>query len=156
STSRVPSKSDSLLMLDGSFVAATAARALSWVACQTPTSKIVSVQKVLAPMDMICIRTRSGAELRVTRDHKILVDTIRGPTLVAAEALKAGMELYSTMKFDVEGKEQSVLESFLVPEAKFYFHLRDDEIERKLSKFYGSLKTAGTRLSLNYVGMSEA
>src|SRR5712692_4149241 len=75
-TSTLRSTSGSLLLLDRSIVSANHARAFSWEDYETRASKIVSVQKVVAPTEMIYITTRSGAELSVTRDQKILIDTI--------------------------------------------------------------------------------
>ncbi|MDV3244283.1 MAG: V-type ATP synthase subunit B [Nitrososphaerales archaeon] len=155
--SGVPSASGQLLLLNNvSLSRNSLASAFSWDGFKTRPSRIVSVQKVMAPKEMVYVRTRSGAELNVTRDHKVLVDTLSGPRLVAAEDLKKGMELYSVRKFDIQEKQPSILEFFLEDDGDFYFHLKDDEIERRLSAKYGSLRAACERLSLKYEAISDS
>ncbi len=152
----VPSASGQLLLLSNVLRTNSTASAFSWEDFKTRPSTIISVQKVMAPKEMVYVRTRSGAELNVTRDHKVLVDTVTGPQLVAAEDLKQGMEFYSIRKFDIEEKQRSIIEFFLDDDGDFYLHLKDDGIERRLSEKYGSLRVACERLSLDYGAISDS
>jgi V/A-type H+-transporting ATPase subunit B len=153
----LPSAPSRLLLLGASRIAThSAAPAFSWENYATRPSRIVSVQKVVAPNEMVFIKMRSGATFNVTRDHKILVDTTSGPSLVAAEFIKKGQEVYSIRKFDFEGKQRSLLELFIEGGVDFYFHLKDDEIERRLAEKYGSLRAACDSLSLNYGRISDS
>ena len=155
--SPLPSTAGQLLLLGSQRITAhSATTALSWEDYHARPSRVASVQKVIAPTEMVRVRTRSGAVLNVTRDHKILVDTPTGSSLVAAEFLREGQELYSVKKFDIQPRQPSLLELFLESKASFYFHLNDDQVERSLSAKYGSLRSACDRLSLNYARVSDS
>jgi V/A-type H+-transporting ATPase subunit B len=130
--------------------------ALSWEGYRTLPSDISSVQKIKAPAQMVRVRTRSGAVLHVTLDHRLLVDTITGPRMIPAESIVKGQDLYSVGSFDFAPVQPSLLELFLQSESDFYFHLKDQEIERRLTEKFGSLKAASDNLSLDYARVSDA
>lgn len=100
--------------------------ALTWDEVSVIPSRILSVQRVLAPSKLIHIITRSGAEMKVTEDHKILVDTEEGPELIPASELREGMEVYSVRRIDLEPKELNIVEILAKEGKAIRWHLRDD------------------------------
>ncbi len=130
--------------------------ALSWEGYRTLPSSVMSVQKVASPKQLVRIRTRSGAILTVTPDHKVQVDTPAGPQMLAAESIRAGQELYSVGRFEFPSVRPSLLGQFLDCTTNFYFHLRSQELEAKLAEKFSSLRAACERLSLNYRRASDS
>lgn len=133
------------------------ASALTWDGSRTLPGKILAVQKIVAPKQLIEIKTRSGASLKVTADHKLLVDTPEGPALLPAGKAKPGDELYSVKKFDIEAKTPSILELFQDEESeKFYVQMKNDQLEQLIAQKYGTLKKASQELGLDYIHISDS
>jgi len=129
--------------------------ALSWTAKGLTPSRILALEKVKAPKELVRILARSGAELTVTSDHKILVDGAYGPQLVEAGKLRSGMDIYSVRKFELNGKAPTFLE-LIGDREDFFLHMKDGGIETALASKYGSLRKACTALNLKYRRLSNS
>ncbi len=130
---------------------------LSWEGFRLRECRIQAVEKIVAPRRLVLIRTRSGAELKVTPDQKLLVDTLSGPKLVPAEEIRPGDELYSIEKLDVKTERIALIHLLAEREPeRFFVHTKDDSIGRALAEKYGSLSEACKRLGLSYERASEA
>jgi len=126
-------------------------RIASWNTLDQTTGEIVAVEKIKAPKTLVKILTRSGAELLITKDHKLLVDTEKGPQLVQASEIKPGMELYSIRKLRIEEtKVPYILELLLPYSEEVFIHVKPGVFEKKLSKKYGSLRNSCKILGIDY------
>ena len=126
-------------------------RIVSWNDLQTQIGKVIAIEKIKAPRKIIRIRTRSGAELLVTEDHKLLVDTLKGSLFIPASKIKKGMDLYSIRELTIyPEKIPSLIELLLPRSEEFYIHMRSDILERRLREKFGSLKRACEILGLEY------
>ncbi|HKW04444.1 MAG TPA: V-type ATP synthase subunit B, partial [Nitrososphaerales archaeon] len=130
---------------------------ISWDTFDAKLSQVDSVQKIDAPKKLIKIRTRSGAQLLVTLDHKIMVDGSEGPEMIAAAKISKGNEIYSLRKFEFDTKSPNLLE-LLAQElsGRFYIHMKSDEIEVKLAAKHGTLQKACESLELSYARLSDS
>ncbi len=123
----------------------------SWDMLDQTVGEIVAVEKIKAPKTLVKILTRSGAELLITKDHKLLVDTEKGPQLVQASEIKPNMELYSIRKLKVkEIKAPYMLELLLPYSEEVFVHVKSDVLEKKLSRKYGSLRNSCRMLGIDY------
>lgn len=129
---------------------------LSWDGFQHMKAKIKAVEKIAYSGKLLEITFRSGATLKVTPDHKILVDTLSGPKMVPAKELRIGDEVYSIETIDVEEQIPDVL-TLLSQEnpGMFYLHFESDWLERKLMERYGSLQASSNELGINYRKFTE-
>jgi len=134
-------------------------RILSWRNWKISSSP-VALAEVIKPRDrrMIYIKTRSGAELTITPDHKLLVDGLRGPEMREARELKPGDHLYSIKKLELRGTwRPSLLELlWMSGDEKIYVHFKDRLIENALKSSFKSLKRAAHVLKLNYARMANS
>jgi heterodisulfide reductase subunit A-like polyferredoxin/intein/homing endonuclease len=64
--------------------------------------KVIAAQKLPAPKKLVEVHTSTGAKIRFTPDHRIMVDTPVGPSWVKCEELKVGDRLYSPRKLSVQ------------------------------------------------------
>jgi len=151
STSLVPiSVGNQLLMMKTIRSLHPSSEILSWLFTKDVKGKIIAVEKIKAPKRLLRIKTRSGAELIVTDNHKLLIDTEEGPKLIPASKIKPGMELYSIMKLRVKGRTPYLLELLIPYSDKVYIHMKSDTLERRLREKYGSIKRACEALGLDY------
>jgi len=77
------------------------ASVLCWDTTKPHTGQISRVWKIKSPVTLLRIKTRSGTELRVTKDHKILIDTPEGPKMIPAEKLRVGDEIYAAEQIEI-------------------------------------------------------
>jgi V/A-type H+-transporting ATPase subunit B len=106
-----------------------------------------------APERMLLVRTRSGAELRVTGDHKILVDTVDGPQMVPAEMLRPGHEIVGARAIPVAAPWQPTLLELLATgqdEESIFVHMRNGLVSDLLRRRFGSVREASRSLGLPY------
>jgi V/A-type H+-transporting ATPase subunit B len=130
---------------------------LGWDGTKPHTGRITRVWKIRSPATLLRIRTRSGTELRVTKDHKILVDTPEGPQMVPAERLGLGDEIYSARQIEVPRPwHPNILELLGAGELTFFVHMRDGLIDELLRERFGSVRRACRALGLNYSRLSES
>jgi vacuolar-type H+-ATPase subunit B/Vma2 len=129
---------------------------LSWNEFQHTKAKVGAVEKVAYSGKLLEITFRSGATLKVTPDHKILVDTISGPRMIPAKELRMGDEVYSIETIEVEEEVPDVLTLLQDNPSMFYLHFKDDWLEKKLIERYGNLKASSNRLEISYRKFTEA
>jgi V/A-type H+-transporting ATPase subunit B len=155
-----------IILDDGQIVAIkdfvdspSATSAVSWDGKRLGTNRISRVWKLGAPRKLLRIRTRSGAEVRVTPDHKILVDTDSGPEMIPAEALKVGDEIYAARRIPVARPwRPTLLELLSEPEVSqsFFVHMRNGLVNGLLREKFGSVHKAARALGLSYSRMTDA
>jgi len=151
STNLVPiSIGNQLLMVKTIKSLNPSSEVISWLSTKDVKGRIVAVEKIKAPKRLIKIKTRSGAELIVTDDHKLLVDTEKGPMLIPTSKIRPGMELYSIMKLKIKGRTPYLLELLLPYSDEIYVYMQSDILERKLREKYGGIKRACEILGLDY------
>ncbi|MDR7484871.1 MAG: V-type ATP synthase subunit B [Armatimonadota bacterium] len=137
----------------------TATSVACWDGTGIRPGQISRIWKIGAPAGLLRIRTRSGAEMRVTSDHKILVDTDDGPRMVPAGALKVGDEIYSASRIPVAHPwRPSLLELLAAPEASesFFVHMRNGLVNGLLREAFGSVRRAARVLGLSDARLSDA
>lgn len=144
-----------LLLLKKSKSTSVVGSLLSWENGTRP-GRLVAVQKVLAPGKLVKIRTRSGAELTVTEDHKLLVDCKDGPKLIPAGEIKERMELYSVRKIEVRSRTPYILELLAKRGDEFFVHMNHHSLEAELADRFGSLKRGNEMLGLKYGRISDS
>jgi vacuolar-type H+-ATPase subunit B/Vma2 len=120
---------------------------LSWNGRRTVRARIEDVQKLRYRGTMRRIRTAAGAEVAVTPDHKILVDTPDGPVMRPAAELEAGTAVYSARRLAVEGWEPSLLD--LLGDRPCDLHVRTQSLAKRLRERYGTLRAAAPALGLD-------
>ncbi|MGB9718600.1 MAG: 4Fe-4S binding protein [Thermoproteota archaeon] len=112
--------------------------------------KIISAQKLASPKTLVEVKTSTGAKLRFTRDHKILVDSPGGPIWIECERLKAGDRLYSPRKLKVKASREWIID--LLPEDSF--KVADIDLNRivrnKLREKFTTLRNASSLLNIPY------
>jgi len=136
-----------------------ATSAASWDGADIRPGRISRAWKLRAPEKLLRIRARSGAEIRVTSDHKILVDTERGPEMVPAEALKVGDEIYAARRIPVANPwHPSFLELLDEPDVNesFFVHTRNGLVNGLLREKYGSVRQAARVLGLPYARLTDS
>lgn len=130
--------------------------ALSWDGTKLETGRIRRVWRIRSPATLLRIRTRSGAELRLTKDHKILVDTSEGPQMIPAEQLRVGDEIYAARQIDISRPwHPNILELLATSDSTFFIHMRNGLINELLGEKFGTIKRACQALGLNYSRLSE-
>jgi len=127
---------------------------LSWNGRESAPSRITDVQKLRYRGRMLRIRTASGAEFRLTPDHKVLVDTTDAPVMRPAGALSPGETIYAAKKLPVAGTTPVLLD--LLADAPCYLHLRDQRLEGRLREHHGTLRAAAAALGLDYPRWTDA
>jgi Ni,Fe-hydrogenase III small subunit/intein/homing endonuclease len=128
---------------------------LSWNGHSAEIKPLVRVHKLKGPEKLIEIKTSTGVPIRLTPDHKVLVDKINGPEWVEAKEIKRGDFLYSPSKIKIRERSIGVVECF--PPA-YLAHL-DATLKKKLKdrliEKFGTLKKASGALGLNYARLSS-
>jgi len=133
--------------------------AASWDGAGIRPGRISRVWKIRGPQKLLRIKTRSGAEVRVTPDHKILIDTASGPEMVPAEALKTGDEIYAARKIPVPHPwHPSFLELLAEREVNesFFVHMKNGLVNGLLREKYGSVRRAAQELGLPYGRLTDS
>ncbi len=144
-----------LLLLKRSKRTSTIGPLLSWEN-ETKPGRLVAVEKVFAPERLVRIRTRSGAELTVTEDHKLLVDSEEGLKPIPAGEIRHGMELYSLRKLEIRSRAPYLLELLTNSGEEFFVHMKDSSLEERIADRFGSLKRGSTMLGLKYGRISDS
>jgi V/A-type H+-transporting ATPase subunit B len=131
--------------------------ALSWEGFQHRRARIAAVERIAYSGKLLEIAFRSGATLKVTPDHKILVDTLSGPRMIPARELRVGDEVYSIETIEVEEEVPEVLTLLSQDNPDmFYVHFKDDWFWEKLVEKYGSLRASSDKLGISYSKLTEA
>src|SRR3989475_2939254 len=123
------------------------------------TGKITRVFRLAAPERLVRMRTRSGAELRVTADHQILVDTADGPRMVPAGRLRVGDEIHAARKLPVARPWQPSLLELLAGSheaGSFFVHMKNGLVNNLLRGKFGTVRGATRSLGLSYARLTDA
>jgi len=121
--------------------------------------RVTGVWKLHAPSSLLRIRTRSGGELRVTGDHRILVDTIDGPRMVRADALHSGDTIYAARQIAVAEPWKPTLLELLggdTADEVFFVHMKNGLVNGLLREKFGSVRHAAKTLGLPYTRFTDA
>ena len=101
---------------------------VSWNGHSAEVRPLVRVHKLLAPNELLEITTSSGIPVRLTPDHKVLVDGPSGPEWVEAGKLKVGCYLYSPRTISIdESAAPDVIDC--LPES-YICHITPNKLER--------------------------
>jgi len=113
--------------------------------------KIISAQKLLSPKTLIEVKTSTGAKLCFTPDHKILVDSPKGPVWIECKQLKVGDRLYSPRKLNVKRSSREWIID-LLPEDSIKVADKDLNkiIRNKLKAKFITLRNASSHLNIPY------
>ncbi|MFQ5867167.1 MAG: LAGLIDADG family homing endonuclease [bacterium] len=113
---------------------------------KTVPEKIVAIQKFPAPKNLIKLTTKSGAEIILTREHKIAIDRSEGLSWVMSEKVVPGDRTISFRKLELPSQTPEIIN--LIPDD---FWVRDEAlitlIKHKLKAKYGSLSSAWKKLN---------
>lgn len=126
---------------------------LSWKDGHSYTGKITAVQKIKAPTSLLEIKTEMGTVLKVTPDHKILIDTKEGEKMVRAGELKEGDFVYSVSRLNLESIwSPNLLNILASSDLEFILKIKKDKFLflRNSLKKYGLLKTICNKVALKY------
>ncbi len=136
-----------------------AASVVSFDGKEMRAGRVSNVWKLPAPRALLRIGTRSGGEVRVTADHKILVDAHDGPQMVRADALHIGDRIYASRKIAVRDPWQpSLLELLAGSDVSdsLFVHMRNGMVNRVLREKFGSVRKAAATLGLRYARFTDA
>ncbi len=115
------------------------------VTCKT--AGITDVQRLPAPSQLLEITTRVGQTLRLTPDHRVLVDTSEGPTWVEARLLTPGLRLYAPHKIRVQSTTPRIVD--LLPDDVLVVNEGLKETVRGvLHERFGTFEAAAQRLGI--------
>lgn len=115
------------------------------VACKM--AGITDVQKLPAPSHLLEIGTRTGQRLRLTPDHRVLVDTSEGPAWLEARLLTPGLKLYAPRKIHLQPAALRIAD--LLPEDILVVNPElKQQVRRTLQETFGSLDAAAERLGI--------
>ncbi|MBI3975615.1 MAG: V-type ATP synthase subunit B, partial [Armatimonadetes bacterium] len=132
---------------------------MCWDGTQVESGQVSRVFKPLAPGKLLRIQTRSGAEIRATPDHKILVDTADGPNMVPAASLQVGDAIYSARKIPVAHPwRPSLLELLAQSEVgdSFFVHMKNGVVNGLLREKFGSVRQGARHLGLRHERFTDA
>ncbi|MBS7637980.1 RNA-guided pseudouridylation complex pseudouridine synthase subunit Cbf5, partial [Candidatus Bathyarchaeota archaeon] len=122
-------------------------RTLSFNKGHQVSNKILKVQKIPSPDLLVKIRTSSGAEIRLTKDHDVLVSTEEGPKWCCAGDLREGDLVFMPTKIDIEEETPYIVDllddDFLVDGEG----VREECILGFIKK-YGSIRNMERRLNI--------
>ena len=118
--------------------------------------RITAVQKLKAYGKLFKVKTRSGAEFRVTGDHKILIDTIDGPKMVPSILLHVGDEIYSAKRITLNHTWRPTLLELIQDADNIYVHFNNDMLNHQLKREFGSLSRASEALNLKYSRITDS
>jgi len=113
--------------------------------------KIISAQKLSSPKTLVEVETSTGAKLRFTPEHKILVDSPEGPVWTECKQLKAGDRLYSPRKLNVKRPSREWIID-LLPDDSIKVADKDLNkiIRNKLKAKFTTLRNASLQLNIPY------
>ncbi len=130
-------------------------KVLSWNS-HSPTFKdVLQVHRFKSPEKFVIVKTLSGESLRMTPDHKVLVDGPEGAEWVEAKDLKAGDHLYSPSSIEIDEHVPSLMEMIpdtyvaAVPEGM------RSSMKSKLTAEFGTLAAASRKLGIDRIRLGS-
>ena len=97
-------------------------KALTLNSNRTVKENIVAMQKFPAPKELVKIKTKTGREITLTKDHKICVDTREGISWIPASEIKQEDRVVSLKRLEVDRKipEMGLISEKALSEDLFY------------------------------------
>ncbi|MDI6798817.1 MAG: LAGLIDADG family homing endonuclease [Candidatus Aenigmarchaeota archaeon] len=110
--------------------------------------KIINFQKVEAPKKLVEIKTESGISIKVTPDHEILVDTLKGPKWIKSAVINPGDLVYSARAIKIPSKLPFIVD--LLDDDVLVFDKEVKEICRKMAiQNFGSIRNMNRILKID-------
>jgi len=124
---------------------------LSWDGRSFRPFRAVRAQRKESPPELVQITTRSGERLRLTPEHRVLVDGPNGFCWKQAAHIQVGDELYSARNISIHESPSIHLIDYMSDERKV---IPPSKIRRRLNRLlavrHGSIKRGCENLGLNY------
>ncbi|MBD3210278.1 NADH-quinone oxidoreductase subunit NuoB [Candidatus Micrarchaeota archaeon] len=133
------------------------AKTLSWN-CTSPKEGIIrTAYKLPSDGKLIEINT-STTRLRLTPDHKVLIDTENGPQWREAKDLARNDHLYSPRKLHVDDSRKApcILEWLPGPFKAIFKDGIKERIKDRLKKRFGNLRKASDACGINYKRLTHS
>ncbi len=122
-------------------------RVLTWNGQEFEYDELTHVQRIKSPSKLIKIITKSGSEVKVTLDHKILVDDLTGAEWVEAKDLKGTEYLYAPRKITIKLQKKPNLIEFLPKNMTLVIDaMTKNELIKKIKNIYGSINKCSEKL----------
>ncbi|MFX0079842.1 MAG: LAGLIDADG family homing endonuclease, partial [Candidatus Hermodarchaeota archaeon] len=112
-------------------------------------NEVIAGQKLLSPSNLVEIMTSTGARVRCTPNHKVLVDRSEGSVWVRADQLKIGDRVYSPRKLDLQQTSEYWIVD-LIPDDFKAVGVNPSRFRERLRMRFGNLKRAAHKLELDY------
>lgn len=127
------------------------AKTMSWNGTSPRNGKITTAYKLPSKGKLVEINT-STTKLRLTPDHKVLVDSENGPVWKKANNLKKGDHLYSPRKITINNRYKSpTIFDWLPKHFLVKFNKKTKEkIRQKLIDKFGNLRKASDYCEVSY------
>lgn len=118
--------------------------------------KISNKFKIKSPKKLVEISISSGISVKLTKDHKVLIDSKNGPEWKEAKDIKVGDYVYCPSKIDIKGVEISIFDCLPNNLSVRLNNNLKKAIKRKLIEKYGNLKNSSKKLGINYQRLSAS
>ncbi|MBN1896238.1 MAG: NADH-quinone oxidoreductase subunit NuoB [Candidatus Aenigmarchaeota archaeon] len=126
-------------------------KVLSWNSYSPAFKDILQVHRLKSPEKLVTVKTLAGESLRMTPDHKVLVDGLNGTEWIEAKDLKVGCHIYSPSSIEVDEYIPSIID--LVSD--HYVATIPEEIrsslKKKLTKKFSTLANASRTLGIDMI-----
>lgn len=124
-------------------------RVLAWNGQEFEYDEITHVQRIESPKKLIKITTKSGSEVKVTPDHKILIDSLNGAEWVEAKKLKGNEYLYAPRKIKIKNAKRPKIIDLLPENVTVTLDSEiKDKLVKKIKSRYGSLNKGSKKLGI--------
>ncbi len=97
-------------------------KALTLNSDKTVKENIVAMQKFPAPKELVRIKTKTGREITLTKEHKLYIDTPKGRSWIPASEVKQEDRVVSLKRLEVDRKipEMGLISENVLSEDLFY------------------------------------
>jgi len=123
---------------------------VTWDGSRDSIKQIARVQKLPSTTEIIEIKTRSGNNIELTPNHRLLTDTLCGLRMTRADQLKRGDKLCSSAKIEISETVPKVIE--IIPGKTILVIKKSlmNKIKSKLKLKHKTLKNACRNLDIDY------
>ncbi|MEA2089906.1 MAG: LAGLIDADG family homing endonuclease [Thermoproteota archaeon] len=132
----------------GSYDIAGDYRTVSFDNGHQVNNKILKAQKFPSPAGLIKLKTASGIELKLTKDHEVLVSAVNGPKWVRAENLQEGDLVFSPAELSIEENSP-----YIVDLLDHEFLVNGEGVRQKcilgFKEKYGSIRGMARKLGID-------
>jgi len=127
----------------------------TWDRHRLSQNSVLAVQRMRAPSKLIEIESQSGFSVKLTPNHKVLVDGPMGPEWIKAEDLKRGYFLFEPKKLQLELSESLFWVDLLPKETRVCDEGLKKDLATALQQKEGSLKQACDKYGLRIHAFSQ-